>query len=124
MSTVAERVQKGIDLLDAHGPENWRERIMLHEFNIKSACNCVLGFVYADATMDEGSLYCSTNDMGYYKGKELLNIYESGQSADYGFDAHTFGYSGDFDSRLRQDYEALQSEWLRRLMNVDNSRAS
>lgn len=103
MATVAERVQRGIELLDAEGPNNWRERIDISTFKIRSACGCVLGQVF----MDEGLNACET-DWEY----GLFKAFDSTIDPSYfGFEA-----TGSKSSHLvAEDWKALQAEWIRRL---------
>ena len=42
MSSLQERVDRGIEWLDERCP-SWRSRIDIHTLDIKTGCNCVLG---------------------------------------------------------------------------------
>lgn len=88
MATVAERVQRGIELLDERGPKSWREMVDLKAFDITEPCGCILGQLFGE----------------FSDGKTVLNI-SSGK--DFGFDANW--------QDAEDDYQALSAEWTRRL---------
>lgn len=87
--TIAERVQRGIDLLDAKGPADWRERINGKTLDVKTFCCCVLGQVFGD--------FCD--------GKLALGMAE--HSLPYGFCPED-----------RAEAELLNAEWVRRISEV------
>lgn len=105
MSTVAERVAAGIQLLDDN-VEGWRDKINLETFNIQNTRNCILGQIFKT---DEDHW-----ESGYDVGRAKLNLAgcdccaEEGQLLpyDYGFDAR-LGLAEDISYQFRD----LQSEW-------------
>lgn len=48
MESVQNRVQRGIEILDEHGPAGWRDRVYVNQLCIDSLDACVLGWVYGD----------------------------------------------------------------------------
>lgn len=68
LSPADTAVLKGAELLDEHGPENWREMIDIGTLSITSCERCVLGQVFG----------------GYGIGREFLGISPS-KAAQYGF---------------------------------------
>lgn len=103
MATVAERVQNGIDLLDAQGPRDWREKIDLDAFDIRSCTRCVLGQVM-EIYPRRGTRYRDGFQCGQY---ELLNG-STDMAEEYGFDACV-------GPRRAGDQARLNKEWVRRL---------
>jgi len=118
MLTIAERVDAGIKFLDEHGPEKWREKIVLKQLNMRSICDCVLGFVYADCKMEEHHK-CNDKQPGYWKAQAYLNM-DAITCQQLGFDASSSEELGSnaYYSDKRNDYVALQEEWIRRLTEV------
>lgn len=49
--TIAQRVQRGIALMDGLGPENWRSMIDLCTLDIGEVEYCVIGQIYGDYIM-------------------------------------------------------------------------
>lgn len=93
-----DRVAAGVAWLDEHRPD-WRERVVLRVFDIRSACCCVLGQVFADKA---GTKYFD----GYEYGREAIYGRESlsrGVSRRLGFDAN--------DAAMQDDYDRLQRAW-------------
>lgn len=103
MSTIAERVSAGIALLDEKVPD-WRERVSVEDFDIRSTYNCILGQVFGGV------------DAGYHVGLERLGLekcsccYEENTVASCGFDVD-FGDDMDF----AMQFTLLQDEWTWRL---------
>ena len=46
--TPDERVELGATVLDRHGPSDWRSRVDLESFDVRSQYQCVLGQVYRE----------------------------------------------------------------------------
>jgi len=67
-------MMRGIALLDAYGPADWRERINLYTLDIQHSDVCVLGQLYGS----------------YSKGADYLG-FDTEDGAKYGF-ATTFNY--------------------------------
>ena len=53
MNDIQERVQRGIEWLDANVP-GWVSRVEVKQFDITSACSCVLGQVFQESAVDVG----------------------------------------------------------------------
>lgn len=70
MASVAtvEAVQRGMDLLDEHGPRGWRDEIDLAELDIALSRQCVLGQLwgfYADGVATLRELVPGFTMVGY-----------------------------------------------------------
>lgn len=48
MNNLVECVAKGIKVLDARGPEDWRDRITLSTLDLRTYTNCVIGQIYGN----------------------------------------------------------------------------
>lgn len=96
MATVEERVQKGIDFLDASQsvPDNWRELLDLKTLDIENCKRCVLGQLLGDFIR-----WFSLSDM-------------PGNPCDFGFDIYP-----DDNFELDDEFSILQDEWFKRLNN-------
>jgi hypothetical protein len=90
MSTINERVQAGIALLDEKGPADWRERIDFATLNLQSRRNCVLGQIYGyynDGLRELGVTQFDFDDFpgapyGFMLEKEYFDYLED-MEADY-----------------------------------------
>ena len=89
MSTIEERVQSGMGILDINFP-GWEERIDLETLDLEDCELCVLGQQYGNFT--EGYLRLGLN---------WLNV-----AAESGFNA------GDEVPDLDAEYEDLTEEWF------------
>lgn len=49
VTTTVEAIRRGVDLLDRHGPVNWRDVVEVDQLYMRSAATCVLGQVYRRA---------------------------------------------------------------------------
>lgn len=90
---IAERVQRGVEWLDANGPADWHERVDLTDFDMSDGCRCVLGWTFAD----EAAKDYEVSGFAYaeYRFEEvMLNDFELG-----------------FDADEDTDYDALQHAW-------------
>lgn len=85
MATIAERVQRGIDLLDEKGPKDWRDKIDITILSITSPLSCILGQTFG-SFIDP---ICGFNIRGV--------------SDEYGF------------CGWKDDSAELEAEWIRRL---------
>lgn len=98
MLTVAERVEKGIQLLDEKSP-GWRESIDLHQLKMIQCDKCILGQMF----------------INYGRGRTELNLTQA-ESVEHGFQSKDWGTpllpSG---SPAMVDYLELEAEWHRRL---------
>lgn len=56
ITSVTEQVQAGADLLDKHGPADWRSRVDLSRLDILDPDNCILGQIYGDYNQGMKSL--------------------------------------------------------------------
>lgn len=92
MLTIEQRVQNGIDLLDAKGPKDWRKKIDTKTLCIQSSRKCILAQVFEDVGNLSGFL------IGYCK-LSAPNCKDNG-----------FARSDDDHSGLK-----VQAEWIRRL---------
>lgn len=68
---LVRAARRGMDLLDARGPDGWRELLNLSELAINSSKNCVLGQLF---------------DGDYHNGMRALDLdSDPGLLWDYGF---------------------------------------
>lgn len=100
---TAERVLRGIALLDERGPKDWRDSIDLERLDMSSPWDCVLGQLYQD---DSGS-------GAYLRALAALGIPESTYHKGPGPEKYGFEFvdSGD-------EYVELTEEWLVQLSVV------
>lgn len=110
--TPAQRVQAGADLLDEHGPDNWRQVIAdnADDLDLSSSSLCVLGLV--DAVRNDISA-----GEGYYN-RELDALYGASNSvvsmAKHGFEGVTYEDGGQTVSTVMAgttDRAALTELW-------------
>lgn len=109
--TVAERVQAGIEWLDANTDYSWRATFYQHNawhfLRMRNPCECVFGIVFS-YTVPHGS----KGESGFKHGESLM-IAQGLKPRDYGFDSDKrFGRE-----HSQKDYDALQAEWIRRIKN-------
>lgn len=83
--TPAERVARGVELLDRVRP-GWAGEIHQESLDMVDCCHCVLGQLFGD----------------FQYGEDELFGYQYGAAGDHGFYTST-----------HRDYSALQSEWCR-----------
>jgi len=103
MDTVEERVDRGVAWLDAN-VSDWRNKVSINDFNIRSGCRCILGQVFADKVVDTG-----LGEDGFdYARDEYLSGWEA---AWLGFDLD----SADASLPYQDQWNGLQKEWERRL---------
>lgn len=97
MSDVAERVAKGVELLDDKVP-GWRDRVNA-TVSVASTSNCILGQLYGN----------------YWTGTRRLGIGGFfGSGADYGFNGKIFTHDGMLVLvSYAEDCENLTEEWHR-----------
>lgn len=78
-----EQVARGMALLDAHGPADWRERIDLDRLTFKSSTDCVLGQVYGDMDLglDELAGLLMAEDVSVYSDTGQAAMYNHGFTA-------------------------------------------
>jgi hypothetical protein len=79
MSTVAERVARGAELLDEKVP-GWAERISVAELDLSSCSSCVIGQLFATEAFNGAGLWPS----GYDFGVQIIGV--NGWESWYGFD--------------------------------------
>ncbi len=104
--TAADRVQNGIDWLEANA-SGWRDKIMISVFDIRNPCLCILGQTFCDNALGHS---LAATGFDFAAGK----IENSEQLVEYlGFEGNGFG------AYLNADYSALQSEWIRRLTEME-----
>jgi len=98
--TIAQRVQNGIELLDAYGPEDWREAISAHDLDMVSTAYCILGQVYDT----------------YWIGTQELRLAGDQYAQAY----HGFELTHDeYQSEYRHGIAAqLRDEWIDQLSNI------
>lgn len=105
MSTINERVQAGIALLDEKGPADWRERIDLGKLDLAYMSRCILGQVFGD-------FYAGARDLGFKE--EWAWYVNERDTAPYGFwrDASLPDAYGDEDLQESEDeYAQLTAAW-------------
>lgn len=116
MSTIAERVQAGVDWLDINAP-GWVDKVEVISFNIRNTCQCVLGQVFASKVNESQGIY---DGFGYVTtGREKVLSWE--ESENLGFDQPEppmKAYMTDedweqFDIQNEQNWVDLQKEWER-----------
>lgn len=61
--TIAQRVQRGIALMDGLGPDNWRRMIDLDMLDIRNPERCVIGQIYGDYIMGRMPFHISRATM-------------------------------------------------------------
>lgn len=83
--TPAERVARGVDLLDRVMP-GWAGEIRPEALDMVDCCHCVLGQLFGD----------------FQYGEDQLFGYQYGATAEHGFFTNS-----------HRDYGALQAEWSR-----------
>lgn len=100
MTAVAERVARGVALLDEHKP-GWAKRIDLDALHMSGCLSCVLGQVFADEAADVDQAAGIEYGTGYDAGCEYLGI--EGTDDLYGFDLTGIG----------DTWAGLTAEWRR-----------
>lgn len=92
---ISERVQRGIDLLNAKGSANWQKKIDLNRLNMRGSSDCILGQLYGR----------------YFTGQDTINISQE-KCVSCGFDSKE-----DLSS-----YVTLTQEWKEALsMNYEST---
>lgn len=91
---VADRVARGVALLDEWGPAGWRERVDLDTLDMAWGTTCVIGQVYGWGPDGYDAYYVGTRDLGLFSGTE---------QARYGFES----------LRYAAGYAELDDEWRR-----------
>ena len=89
---IAERVAKGVMLLDEKQPD-WRDSVDVERFNIHCIFSCLLTQVFGS----------------WGEGKHELSLRDGRHAAEYGFELAELGFS-------REDVE-LNDEWIKRITN-------
>ncbi len=97
MSSVQERVDKGVQLLDFKCP-GWRKKVYASKLDMSDILNCVLGQIF-------GYYYDGLNELELSDNPEEL----CDSPRHFGFNAS----SGD-----EAEYLELKREWTKRLMDV------
>lgn len=98
MTTTAQLVQRGINLLDAApGYADWRSRIDVETLDLNSFKTCVIGQLFGD--------FCDGMDVLGFSGED------DNEAASYGFDAFIGG-------NTPEQFAALTTEWKRVLTPV------
>lgn len=92
------RVAAGVAWLDEHRPD-WRERVELRRFDIRSACRCVLGQVFEEDQANDDSI----SGYGYVLSRLILPV---DRLIQLGFDAKLGGAGGAI-----RDFDRLQRAW-------------
>lgn len=99
--SIEDRVNNGIELLDAKGPMDWRDRIDADSLDVASVDHCPLTQVFGGYTSG-----CHALSIGFAPG---------GEASKHGFE-HNFRLDDFADgSDITDDYSALTDEWYRRL---------
>lgn len=93
MLTIQQRVQNGIDLLDAKWPKDWRDRVNLETLDMTDCLLCVLGQTCGD-----------------YRDGRLRFELNLEDSIDNGFTGGRVHVSQEGD-----EFQELKTEWIRRL---------
>lgn len=93
MSTAAERVSAGAEMLDALEP-GWRDRINVETFDIYSTTECVMGQL--------------SNGDGYNAGVAYYGL-DGDTAREYGFDLTYAEYRSE---REPEYWQALQDAWM------------
>ena len=98
---LQKRVDRGIQLLDTHGPLDWRDRIDMDTLDLGDGDQCVLGQVFGDEAQ---SARPRTN--GFWHGADRL-FGNAGDSSDKQIERHGFAiWSGKATPR------ELTDEWI------------
>jgi len=106
MSTVAERVAAGVKYLDSVLPE-WRNKVSVNTFNIRSSEDCVLGHLFKSNAEDNSEFYSDGFDYG------LRNYVGHDRLVEFGFDV-----PGSSLATEDAEYNELQQEWERVLADA------
>ena len=105
--TAAQRVEAGVAWLDEHVPD-WVDRVEVKDLELTSACDCVLGQIFAehDTGMGAGfvaAVECGMRDQFADDGRYTMEpVLTGAQAIALGFDSFEDGGI---------TYEALQAEW-------------
>jgi hypothetical protein len=103
VSTISERVARGVALLDEHVP-NWLETFDLSRFSLRSGCNCVIG-----------QLWTAAGNHSDWDDDQFDSAIAAGW-LDLDFDAaeqHGFYAGSPQDFEHFAEYRELQAEWVR-----------
>jgi len=119
--SIEQRVQNGIDLLDQLGPKDWRQKVILKDFNIAHGCKCVLGFVFGNGEEIETEFDgLKRRRNGFGIGQDVLGCYPD----DNGFDAYgpaDLMPNDEYRRLIDIEYAELQAEWVRRLSETGDA---
>ena len=91
MSTISERVARGVAWLDGVLPDWWR-MVDLGQLVLSSPCRCVLGQLYGD-----------------YMDSPLVDEHGDEAGVDRGFNAS----GAEWTDQTYSEFEALEREWRR-----------
>ena len=107
MRAVDERIAAGVEWLDANYP-NWIDVVEVNQLNLWSACNCVLGQLFATEAGGENTGYDYAIEEVWdeeYQNVIREPILTSQQAQAYGFDI-------DFDlGESIVTYQELTDKW-------------
>ena len=110
MSTpsIRARVEAGVAWLDDHAPANWRARIDLSQFDVRSGYLCVLGQIFEELARDNGV----SNGYSYVFSTrfEYVNLQ---WVIDHGFETNGFSDAA---------YDLLEAAWRAHLNDHDPAR--
>lgn len=104
MGSVRDRVDRGVELLDAEVPD-WRDRVHPTHLDLSNCSTCLLGQVF-----DEGPFAVQS---GYHIGQRVLGI-SGAVRTDRGLASEASWY-GFMATHGELSYAPLRAEWLRRL---------
>jgi len=112
MKSTATRVRKGIKLLDAKGPKDWRKKVKLDELDM---WNCsVLNYVYADYAE-----YPCTSETLLTVAMQSLGLTNHADLVKHGFCLPKVGYDQDNrtepDLATQDELRILTDEWKRQI---------
>jgi hypothetical protein len=104
VSTISERVARGVSLLDVHLPDWWkRSKISLRRLDLADGCNCVVGQLYEppDDGFIDGSGFETAIDTGWLDLDYPLAV------------SHGFYAGMPHGSATEREYVELTEEWRR-----------
>jgi hypothetical protein len=112
------QIERGIAVLDQHGPKDWRDRINVDKLNMLNGDYCVLGQLFPDARetgYDVGASYLYTQSQPYGWMRILLISNSSPGTNPVDRWAAQHGFFIDSLHHIMETYATLTREWQERL---------
>ena len=110
-NVLRERIRAGAALLDAEGPQDWRDRIDTDELDMFYVTHCVLGQLFGDYTSGVNALTGTV-----YRGLESFRLE---WAVEHGFEASTMlDDDHEFNGHGSYRYADLDAAWREELSSV------